>query len=121
MAPVVDELSASGALRLGAPLAFVPRPAAVAVAAADENHLTQGPGIKNLASLAEGAMIPVTETDADLRAIAPRGACDGIQFSGATRARLFDQGVLAAFHRRQGDGRKHIVGGGDDHGVHILA
>ncbi len=121
MRALVDQFAAAGPRRFGAPLAVVAGSSAVSIAAPDEHHLAQRAALKDLARLAECAMISVVETDADQRPGAASGFRHAIELAGPARARLFDEDVLARCCRFQGDRRQLIVDRGDEDRVNIIA
>ena len=117
MHALIEQFAAAGKRRIGAPFALIAGPAAVAVAAADEQQRPDRAGIENRARLLERAVIAMVESHAHQRAGAAGGFRHGIQLAGPPRARLLDEHVFARARGFGGDRGQHIVRGGHDHHV----
>ena len=98
---LVQQLAAARDRRVGAPLAVVADPAAVAVARADVQQLADRAGVDQRAGLLEGRVEAVVEPDPHEPPVARRPPRAAASSAALRRGRLLDQDVLAGLDGRQ--------------------
>ena len=104
---------------IGAPLAVVAGPAAVAVARPDVEQLADLAGVEQGARLLEGRVEAVVEPDLDDDALPLGGVQQRPELGGVAGGRLLDQDVLAGLDGGQRGRRQHVVRRRHDDGVDV--
>ena len=117
MHALVDQLAAAGARRVGAPLAVVARPAAVAVAGAHVQDLAVLARARLAHRARDRGMEAVVEADVDVAVRAFRRGGDRAHLRRPDPGRLLHEHVLARLQRRDRQLGQRVVRGGHDHGV----
>src|SRR5581483_9304858 len=120
MNALVQQFAAPGAPRLRAPLAFVTRPAAMAVTAADKHKLAGDAGFPDLARFAQRTVIPMIEAHPHQSACALGCFAYKLEFGRAPRSRFFDEHMFSVRGCAGSDCRQEVVRRGDDHQVDIF-
>src|SRR5262245_36136248 len=119
MDPLIDQLTAPGHSRVGAPFLVIPDPSSVPVASTEIHEIADRTPRREFLGSAQGWMIPVIKPDAHDNPGSAGGLDNRGQLFGATSSGLLDQRVLSGRDGCERDLSEHVVRGGDDDGVDI--
>src|SRR5438034_858535 len=121
MNALIEQLAAAGNCWIGAPFALVTEPAAVTVPATDIQQGPQLAGSEDCSCLGKSRMKAVIEANFDNHLALGAGFGQGPQLHRTACARFLDQDVLASAKGGMGDRGEHVVGGGNDDGIDVIA
>jgi hypothetical protein len=117
--PLIDQLTAAGDFRVGAPFLLVAHTTTVSVSGPHEHQRTESTGIDKLPRLPDGGVIPMVESHAD-SPIRSTGRVDKRRnFPCRTPRRFLDENMFARVERGVRNRRERIVGRRDDYDIHV--